>query len=164
MLSANLRYLELLKRTYPIIKNHSHEIGEKTYNYMFAENSDIRNLFNNTPPSQSERLIDTIILYATEVDNFELIFGKLDKIAHVHIQHHVENDYYPIMKKAFTQSLCDVLNLDKDDELVGAWSYGIAKLSQELIHIEDLIRKYTKEEKKVIEGFNEANDSNTNVY
>ena len=153
MLSGELRYLEALKRTYPAIKQHSHEIGEKTYNNMFADNVEIKQLFKNTPPSQSERLIDTIILYATEIDNFKLIYGKLDDIAHVHVQHHVKNEFYPIMKKAFTNALCDTLNLDKTNDLVKAWSYGITMLSQELIHIEDLIRKYTKEEKDVLKGF-----------
>ena len=113
MLSGDLRYLELLKRTYPAINGHSQEIGEITYKNMFSENSEIKNLFKNTPPTQSERLIDTIIMYATEVDNFNLIYGKLDRIAHAHIQHNVKNEFYPIMKKAFVQSLCDVLHLEK---------------------------------------------------
>ena len=87
---------------------------------MFTDNEEIKLLFKNTPPSQSERLIDTIILYATEIDNFKLIYGKLDNIAHVHVQHHVKNEFYPIMKNAFTNALCDTLNLDKTNDLVKA--------------------------------------------
>lgn len=56
------------------------------------------------------------------------------------------------MKKAFERALCDVLDVDKNSDLVKAWIYGITKLSQELIHIEDLIRKYTKEEIEVLKG------------
>ena len=85
MLSGDLRYLEVLKRTYSAIKQHSHEIGEKTYKNMLADNVEIKQLFKNTPPSQSERLIDTIILYLTEIDHFKLIYEKLNNIAHVHV-------------------------------------------------------------------------------
>lgn len=143
MLSADLKYIELLKRTYPIIETHSREIGEKTYKNMFKENSEIKQLFNNTPPEQSQRLIDTIIFYCEEVDNFNIIYDGLDKIAHIHIQHGVKNEYYPVMKKAFVKALCDTLQMDESNELVRAWSFGIDRLSDELIHVEDLIRKYS---------------------
>ena len=144
MLSADLRYIELLKRTYPIIKAHSHDIGVETYKNMFAENLEIKLLFQNTPPEQAQRLIDTIIFYCEVVDNFTLIYDKLDKIAHIHIQHGVKKEYYPVMKKAFVKALCDTLKVDETSELVHAWSFGIDRLSYELIHIEDLIRKYSK--------------------
>ncbi len=153
MLSGDLRYLELLKRTYPTLNSHAHEIGEKTYINMFNDNNEIKLIFKNTPPEKSERLVDTIIMYTTEIDNFSLIYGKLDKIEHIHIKHSVKNEYYPIMKNAFIQALCEILEIDEKNDLVKACSYGITKLSQELIHIENLIRKYTQEEKDVLKGF-----------
>ena len=143
MLSANLRYLELLKRTYPKIKEYSHEIGEKTYKNMFAESPEIKQLFKDTPPEQAQRLIDTIIFYCERVDNFKLIYDRLDKIAHVHIKYGVKNEYYPVMKKAFVNAVCDTLQVDDSDEIVKAWIYGFNCLTYELIHIEDLIRKHS---------------------
>ncbi len=142
MLSSDSQKLELLKQTYPKVKAHSHEIGEKTYAYMFAENSEIRKLFKNTTPEQSQRLVDTIMLYCGEVDNFNLIYAKLDKIAHIHIQYGIKNEYYPFMKKAFIQALRDTLKADATEELVHVWAYWFDRLSIELIHIEDLIREY----------------------
>ena len=73
MLSGGLRYFELLKHTYPSIKAHSHEIGNRTYMNMFSANAEIKALFNNTPPEQAGRLIDTVMLYCEEADNFELL-------------------------------------------------------------------------------------------
>jgi hemoglobin-like flavoprotein len=143
MLSGDMRYLELLSRSYSTIEARSHEIGERTYKNMFATSSEIRFLFKNTPPEQAQRLIDTIIFFCEEVDNFTLIYEKLDKIAHIHIQHGVKNEYYPVMKNAFVQALCDTLRIDKSNKLVHAWSYGFDRLAEELIHIENLIRKYS---------------------
>lgn len=143
MLSGDVKYLEILKRTYPTIKQHSLEIGMRTYKNMFEADSEIKNIFENTPPKQSQRLIDTVILYCEQVDNFNLIFDKLDKIAHIHIQYGVKNSYYPIMGKAFIKALCDTLEVDETNELVEAWSYGLNELSQELMHAENLIRKYS---------------------
>ena len=146
MLSADMRYLELLKRTYPKIKEHSYEIGEKTYVYMFEESSDIKKIFKNTPPEQAQRLIDTIIFFCQSIDNFNVIYDRLDKIAHVHVKYKVKNNYYPIMKKALTKALCETLNVVESDELVRTWIYGFDCLSLELIHIEDLIRKYSEQD------------------
>ena len=145
MLSGDMRYFELLKRTYPSIKAHSHEIGNRTYLNMFAANKEIKKLFKNTPPTQAQRLIDTVMLYCEIGDNFELLYGKLDDIAHVHINHHVKDEYYPIMQKAFLKALCDTLEIDESSELAQAWMFGFNRLSDELIHIENLIRKYSDE-------------------
>ena len=145
MLSGDLRYFELLKRTYPSIKAHSHEIGNRTYLNMFAANKEIKTLFKNTPPTQAQRLIDTVMLYCEIGENFELLYGKLDNIAHVHINHHVKDEYYPIMQKAFLKALCDTLEVDESSELAQAWMFGFNRLSDELIHIENLIRKYSDE-------------------
>ena len=145
MLSGDMRYFELLKRTYPSIKEHSHEIGNRTYLNMFAANKEIKKLFKNTPPTQAQRLIDTVMLYCEIGDNFELLYGKLDDIAHVHINHHVKDEYYPIMQKAFLKALCDTLEIDESSELAKAWMFGFNRLSDELIHIENLIRKYSDE-------------------
>ena len=146
MLSGDLRYFELLKRTYPSIKAHSQEIGRRTYMNMFEANPEIKELFKNTPPTQSQRLIDTVMLYCEIGDNFELLYGQLDNIAHVHINHHVKNEYYPVMKKAFLKALCDTLEIEESSELAQAWNYGFSRLSDELIHIENLIRKYSDTE------------------
>ena len=145
MLSGDMRYFELLKRTYPSIKAHSHEIGNRTYLNMFAANKEIKKLFKNTPPTQAQRLIDTVMLYCEIGDNFELLYGKLDDIAHVHINHHIKDEYYPIMQKAFLKALCDTLEIDESSELAQAWMFGFNRLSDELIHIENLIRKYSDE-------------------
>jgi len=144
MLSADMRYYELLKRSYPKIKEKSHEIGLKTYENMFAESDEIKQLFKDTPPSQAQRLVDTIIFFCEGVDNFNTIYEKLDKIAHIHIKYGVKNDYYEIMKKSLSQALCETFQVDKNDELIKTWMYGFALLSQELIHIENLIRKYSE--------------------
>jgi hemoglobin-like flavoprotein len=146
MLSGDLKYYELIVRTYPNIKAHSKEIGNRTYMNMFAANAEIKELFKNTPPTQAQRLIDTVMLYCEIGQNFELLYGKLDNIAHVHINHHVKNEYYPEMKTAFIKALCDTLEIEESSELAQAWDFGFSRLSDELIHIENLIRKYSGEE------------------
>lgn len=50
MLSGEVKYLELLKRSYPLIKSHDLEIGKKTYQNLFAAHQEVEILFKNTPP------------------------------------------------------------------------------------------------------------------
>jgi nitric oxide dioxygenase len=143
MLSGNIKVFELLKRSYPLIKKYRLEIGDKTYSKMFDEHPDLAKLFKKTLPGQSQRLVDAILFYCQEVDNYEKFYDQLDKIAHVHIKVGIKNEYYPYMKSAFVSALREVLKEKATDELVRAWQYGFDSLSNELIHIENLIRKYS---------------------
>lgn len=103
MLSGDSRHFKLFERIYPSIKANSHKIGNGTHMNMFAANAEIKTLFNNAP-EQARRLIDTVMLYCEEADNFELLYGKLDNIAHIHITHCVNNGYYLAIRKAFTKA------------------------------------------------------------
>lgn len=142
MLSGNIKKLEVLKRSYSMIKEHGNEIGEKTYQNMFDAHPELKSLFSKTPPGQAQRLIDAILFYCIEADNYSLFYERLDKIAHVHIVAGIKNEYYPYMKQAFLSALRHVLEAKANEELVHAWEYGFDSLSNELMHIENLIRKY----------------------
>ena len=143
MLSGNIKVFELLKRSYPLIKKHSLELGDRTYSHMFSQHPEIRTLFENTPPGQSQRLVDAILFYCQEVENYELFYDRLDKIAHVHIKAGIKNEYYPYMKEAFIKAIQDVFKDEATHELIRAWKYGFESLSNELMHAENLIRKYS---------------------
>ncbi len=143
MLSANIKIFELLKRSYPKIKQHKLELGDRTYANMFKDHPEIEKLFANTPPGQSQRLIDAILFYCQEVENYELFYDRLDKIAHVHIKAGIKNEFYPYMRDAFVKAIHEVFKDEATDELVRAWKYGFDSLSNELMHAENLIRKYS---------------------
>ena len=142
MLSGDLKYLELLKRSYPLIKAHDLEIGKKTYQNLFAAHPEVEILFTNTSPGQAQKFIDAILFYCTKADNFNIFYNRLDKIAHAHSNAGIKNEYYPHMKNAFLDALRSTLKKDATDELLRTWSYGFDRLSYELIHIENLLRKY----------------------
>ena len=143
MLSSNIKVFELLKRSYPLIKKHSLEIGDITYSNMFDHHPELKELFKNTPTGQSQRLVDAILFYCQEIENYELFYNRLDEIAHVHIKAGIKNEYYPYMKEAFIGAIHDVLRDKATQELIRAWKYGFDSLSNELIHAENLIRKYS---------------------
>lgn len=142
MLSGNVKKFELLQRSYPKIRALRQEIGEKTYENLFRNNPEIEDLFKNTSPGQAQRLIDAILFYCEETENFNLFYDRLDTIAHAHINAGIKDEYYPCMKKAFLAALRESLGEDATDELIHAWDYGFESLSNELMHIENLIRKY----------------------
>ena len=142
MLSADIKAIELLKRTYPLVKDHQLAIGNQTYINMFKAHPELKELFANTRPGQGQRLISAILFYCEEPDNYELFYDRLDAIAQIHIKCGVENKYYEFMKEAFIESLQSILKDDATPELLAAWSYGFDSLSNELIHVENLIRKF----------------------
>ncbi len=142
MLSGSIKIMELLNRTYPIIQQHRIELGDKTYFNMFRDHPDIKQLFKDTSPGQSQRLVDAILFYCQEIENYELFYDRLDQIAYVHIKVGIKNEYYAYMKEAFISALREVLKDDASEELVRAWSYGFDSLSNELIHVENLLRKH----------------------
>ncbi len=146
MLSGNIKIIELLSRSYPLIKKHRIELGDKTYINMFKSHPETKLLFQDTSPGQSQRLIDTILFYCQEVENYELFYERLDQIAYIHIKVGIKNEYYTYMKEAFISALREVLQNDATDEIIRAWTYGFNSLSNELIHIENLLRKHTSVE------------------
>ena len=143
MLSGNIKIMELLNRSYPLIKQHRLELGDKTYANLFQAHPEIKELFKDTSPGQSQRLMDTILFYSQEVENYELFYDRLDQIAYVHIKVGIKNEYYSYMKDAFISALKEVLQEEATEELVRAWTYGFDSLSNELIHVENLLRKHS---------------------
>ena len=142
MLSANVIHLEILKRTYALLKENDVAIGKSTYETMFQSHPELKEMFRNTTEVQGRKLIDAILFYCIEADNYEAFFDRLDSIAHVHIHAGIKNEFYPYMKEAFLTSIKSVLKDKTTDELIYAWSYGFDSLSNELIHVENLIRKH----------------------
>ena len=142
MLSGNIIFLEALKRSYSLLKKHDAEIGKETYENMFLDHPELKEMFRNTSSVQGKKLIDAILFYCIEADNYELFYEKLDAIAHVHIHVGIKNEYYPYMKNAFINAIQSILKEDATDEIINAWQYGFDSLSNELIHIENLIRKH----------------------
>ena len=142
MLSANVVYLEILKRSYSLFKEHDVEIGKQTYENMFKSHPELKKMFSNTSTIQGKKLIDAILFYCVEADNYELFYERLDQIAHVHIKVGIKNEYYPLMKDAFIKAIKSVLKDQATDQVVHAWSYGFDSLSNELIHVENLVRKH----------------------
>ena len=144
MLSADIKHIELLKRTYPLVKQNSVEVGSHTYAHMFKKNPELKKLFASTSPGQAQRLMDAILFYCEEVDNYNIFYERLDAIAQVHIKAGVKNEFYVEMKDAFLLALQEVLGEEADKNFLRAWEYGFESLANELIHIENLIRKYQK--------------------
>lgn len=142
MLSANIKHLETLKRSYSLLKEHDAEIGRETYENMFRSHPELKAMFRNTSSIQGKKLIDAILFYCIEANNYELFYEKLDSIAHVHIHVGIKNEYYPYMKDAFISAVRSILTTEATDEIINAWRYGFDSLSNELIHIENLIRKH----------------------
>ena len=146
MLSGNIKIIELLSRSYPLIKQYRLELGDKTYFNMFHDHPETKRLFKDTSPGQSQRLIDAILFYCQEVENYELFYERLDQIAYVHLKAGIKNEYYSFMKEAFISALREVLQDAATEEMIRAWSYGFDSLSNELIHIENLLRKHATAE------------------
>ncbi len=142
MLSANIIHLEALKKSYPLLKENDVAIGKSTYENMFKSHPELKTMFKNTSTIQGKKLIDAILFYCEEADNYELFYEKLDAIAHIHTGVGVKNEYYSYMKDAFIDGIRNVLKNKATDQLVSAWSYGFDSLSNELIHIENLVRKH----------------------
>lgn len=141
MLSGNIKKLELLYRSYPKIHHVAATIGKKTYEIMFKEHPETKELFAKTTPGQAQRLIDAVLFYCEETENFEMFFDRLDVIAHAHINAGVKPKFYPYMEEAFIQALRSILKNEISESEIGAWRYGFKSLAAELIHIENLARK-----------------------
>jgi len=142
MLSTNVIHLEAMKRSYPLLKQNDIAIGEATYENMFRHHPELKAMFKNTSTEQGKKLIDAILFHCEEADNYELFYKRLDNIAHIHINVGIKNEYYPYMRDAFISAIKCVLKDQATEEFINAWRYGFNSLSNELIHVENLVRKH----------------------
>ena len=134
--------IDIIKSTVPALKSHGLEITQVFYKNMFAENPEVKPLFNMDKQNSGEQpkaLATAILAAAQNIDNLEAIMPVVDKIGQVHCNAKVQPEHYPIVGKHLIRAIKEVLGDGATEEVLDAWTKTYQVLAQVFIDREKAI-------------------------
>ena len=115
--------IDIIKSTVPVLKTHGLEITTTFYKNMFANNPEVKPLFNMDKQASGEQpkaLAMTILAAAQNIDNLPAILPVVKKIGEVHCDREIQAAHYPIVGKNLLLTIKEVLGDAATDEIMDA--------------------------------------------
>ncbi|WP_425354845.1 globin domain-containing protein [Limnoraphis robusta] len=112
------------------------------YEIMFKNHPEMQEQFNMNDQangSQPARLATAIYTYATHIDNLEALKSMVEKVAHRHVETHVQPEQYSIVGESLLEAMKDVLGEVVTDEVMAAWKEAYQLLAEVFIKREHQI-------------------------
>lgn len=137
MVSQNT--INLVKSTAPLLKKHGQQITTRIYEIMFQNYPEVKSQFDisaQNDGSQPAKLATAVYSYATRIDDLPGLKSMVEKIAHRHVQTHVQPEQYSMVGECMLQAMKDVLGEAATPELITAWAEAYQALAEVFIHRE----------------------------
>ena len=131
--------IELIKSTVPAIREHGVTITTTFYKNMFAENPEIKSMFNMDKQAsgmQPRALAATVLAAAENIDNLGSLMPAVEKVAKVHCDCKVLPEHYPIIGKNLLAAFKEVLGDAITDEITEAWAKAYGVIADIFIDVE----------------------------
>jgi len=131
--------IAIVKATVPVLKEHGETITTVFYQNMLSENPILRNIFSKTSQDtlrQPRALANSVLSYATYVDDLEKLTAAVERIAHKHVSLQVTADQYDIVGKYLIQAIGQVLGDAATPPIVDAWTAAYGALAAVFINRE----------------------------
>ncbi|MEB3280479.1 MAG: globin domain-containing protein [Lyngbya sp.] len=135
--------IELIKSTAPLLKKQGQQITSRMYEIMFQNHPEVKEQFNMRDQengSQPARLATAIYSYATHIDDLEALKSMVERVAHRHVETHVQPEQYSIVGESLLRAMKDVLGEEAvTDEVMAAWKEAYQLLAEVFINREHQI-------------------------
>ena len=138
---------DIIKSTVPALKTHGLEITTTFYKNMFANNPEVKPLFNMDKQASGEQpkaLAMTILAAAQNIDNLPAILPVVKKIGEVHCNKEIQDEHYPIVGKNLLLTIKEVLGDAATDEVMEAWEKAYQVIADIFISVEKEIYETRK--------------------
>ena len=139
--------IDIIKITVPVLKEHGLEITTTFYKNMFANNPEVKPLFNMDKQASGEQpkaLAMTILAAAQNIDNLTAILPVVKKIGEVHCDRQITEGHYPIVGSNLLASIKEVLGDAATDEVIEAWGKAYDVIAKIFIDVEKEIYESRK--------------------
>ena len=139
--------IEIIKSTVPALKEHGVEITTTFYKTMFANNPEVKPLFDmdkQESGKQPKALAMTILAAAENIDNLGVLLPAVKKIGEVHCNKKVTPEMYPIVGKNILIAIKEVLGDAATDEVIEAWGKAYEVMAKVFIDVEKDIYELRK--------------------
>ena len=135
----NQKTIDIIKSTVPVLKEHGVEITKTFYKTMFANNPEVKEMFNMDKQESGEQpkaLAMTVLAAAQNIDNLEAILPTVKKIGSVHVNSYVKPEHYPIVGKNLLLAIKEVLGDAATEEVLNAWAEAYEVIAKIFVEVE----------------------------
>lgn len=145
----DVKTIDIVKSTAPVLQEHSQEIGERFYELLFSRVPDLYNMFNQSNQKrgiQQGALAYGVYLAGANIDNLEAIQNMVERVTEKHRALGVQPDQYPIVGEALLDAVKDVLGDVATDEVMEAWKSAYDVIADAFIDIERKLYQQTAQQ------------------
>ncbi|KAK1961279.1 globin [Colletotrichum sublineola] len=128
--------INIVKSTAPVLKVHGETITTLFYKDMIDTHPELKNVFslrNQASGEQPRALAQSIIAYATYIDDLPKLKAAVERIAHKHASLYIRPEQYDIVGTHLMKAIGEVLGDALTPEIAEAWTAAYAQLSQVFI-------------------------------
>ena len=139
--------IDIVKATAPILKKQGQQMTTRMYEIMFHNYPEVKQQFDMSAQadgSQPAKLATAVYSYATHLDNPEALKSMIKRIAHRHVQTHVQPKQYPIVGESLLQAMKEVLGATATEDVMSAWAEAYQALACLFIETECLLYEEEK--------------------
>lgn len=128
--------IDIVKSTAPILKQHGETITRTFYTNMLTAHPELKNIFslrNQATGAQQRALANSVLAYATHIDNLPKLQHAVERIAHKHASLFVKPEQYAIVGKHLVGAFGEVLGDALTPEVAEAWVAAYKQLADVFI-------------------------------
>jgi nitric oxide dioxygenase len=143
-----VKTIEIVKSTVPLLEEKGVEITTCFYQILFAENPQLLNIFNHTNQKkgrQPQALANAVYAAAKYIDQLEVIIPVVKQIGHKHRSLGVKAEHYPIVGGCLLRAIKEVTNAPQ--EVLDAWGEAYGVIAEAFIQVE--AEMYTEAAEKI---------------
>jgi len=131
--------IQLIQSSVPILREHGVTLTQHFYHRMLTQHPELKSVFNlghQRSGAQAQALASAVLAYAEHIEHPEVLSPALDLIAHKHVSLNIQAPDYAIVGENLLASICEVLDVTMDSDLVQAWAAAYGQLAEMLIAAE----------------------------
>jgi len=132
--------IDIIKATAPVVAEHALDITNTFYPLMFEAYPQVRQVFNQSHQaggSQPQALANSIIAYATHIENPGVLAPALETIVQKHVSLNITPPQYAIVGECLMAAIGKVLGSAVTADVADAWGAAYWQLANLLIKAEE---------------------------
>jgi hemoglobin-like flavoprotein len=116
------RQITLVQRTWSKIAAHSAQLAEVFYDRLFQLDPSLRSMFAQDMNEQRRALMEMLHIVVNGLYCFEELQPEIEALARRHVDYHVEESQYDLVRKAILLMLAEELGNEFTPEVEAAWA------------------------------------------
>ncbi|WYZ43340.1 hypothetical protein EsH8_VI_001039 [Colletotrichum jinshuiense] len=124
--------INIVKSTAPVLKVHGETITTLFYKDMIDTHPELKNVFslrNQASGEQPRALAQSVLAYATYIDDLPKLKAAVERIAHKHASLYIQPEHYDIVGTHLIKAIAEVLGDALTPDIAEAWTAAYAQLA-----------------------------------